>query len=132
MDVGTSIDYLLSGRHFEKWVSVPVDLIAEKLSASNWVTATYIRLLTYISSFLSWLVSTGMVEGNPLKEVQRRRDRRRKRNPRRKPLEESEILTFLDAIKNDTYCRPTSHFKHSFTIHFWHSFSIQMSEMRRP
>lgn len=33
-------------------------------------------------------------------------------------MEESEILTFLEAIKNDTYCPAASHVKHSFYYPF--------------
>jgi len=113
VDVDKSIDYLYLRKILEKWVDVPIDSIAAKLNGEDWAITTYNRRLICLNSFFCWLVDTGILEKNPVKNVCRKREKRKKKNPRRKPLEEAEIIVFLEAIKNDTYCPTASRFKHS-------------------
>lgn len=114
VEVDNSIDYLYTRRLLEKWVNVPIDQLAGKLNSEKWAAATYNRRLTYLTSFISWLVKLGIVQQNPLQDVCRRRDKGKKKNPRRKPLEEQEIIKFLNAIRNNEYCHPSSSVKHSY------------------
>lgn len=118
VDVDNSIDYLYTRRLLEKWVHVPVDLLAQKLNTEKWAATTYNRRLTYLTSFFSWLIGLGTVQRNPLQDVCKRRDKGKKKNPRRKPLDEQEIITFLNAIENNTYCHPSSTGKHSYYYPF--------------
>jgi integrase len=118
VDVDNSIDYLYTRRLLEKWVNVPVDQLAQKLNGEKWAATTYNRRLTYLTSFFSWLIGLGTVQHNPLQDVCRRRDKGKKKNPRRKPLDEQEIITFLTAIENNTYCHPSSTSKHSYYYPF--------------
>lgn len=53
-----------------------------------------------------------------MKNICKRRDKNKKKCARRKPLEENEIVTFLEAIKNDTHCPSSSRFKHSYYYAF--------------
>lgn len=78
----------------------------------------YNRRLGYLTTFFTWLVSKKVIYLNTLKDVCRKREKKRKKNSKRIHLEEREILTLLDAIKNDTYCHPFSRFKHSYYYPF--------------
>jgi integrase len=118
VDVENSIDYLYTRRMLEKWVDVPIDQVAQKLNTENWAVTTYNRRLGYLNTFFLWLLSKKVIDLNPLQDVCRKREKKRKKNPRRVPLAEKEILSFLDAIKKDTYCHPCSAFKHSFYYPF--------------
>jgi integrase len=118
VDVENSIDYLYTRRLLEKWVNVPIDQVAQKLNSENWAVTTYNRRLGYLNTFFLWLVNKRVIDLNPLQDVCRKREKKRKKNPRRIPLEESEILTFLEAIKNNTYCHPSSAIKHSYYYPF--------------
>jgi integrase len=102
----------------EKGVKIPVNLIAEKLNKEVWANTTYNRRLSYLNTFFSWLIDIGAIERNPLKNVCKKRDKNKKKCPRRKPLEENEIMKFLEAIKNDTHCPSSSRFKHSYYYPF--------------
>ena len=116
--VDDSIDYLNIRRWLEKGLETPIPSIAEKLCSENWATSTYNRRLSYLNTFFSWLVENGLIERNYLNNVCKRRDKSKKKCIRRKPLEENEIVAFLDAIKNNTYCPTSSRFKHSHYFHF--------------
>lgn len=118
VDIENSIDYLYTRRLLEKWVDVPIGQVAQKLNGENWAITTYNRRLGYLTTFFTWLVSKKVVDLNPLQDVCRKREKKRKKNPRRVPLEENEILIFLDAIKNNTYCHPCSAVKHSYYYPF--------------
>lgn len=118
VDVENSIDYLYTRRLLEKWVNVPIDQVAQKLNGENWAVTTYNRRLGYLTTFFTWLVSKKVVDLNPLQDVCRKREKKRKKNPRRIPLEEGEILIFLDTIKNNTYCHHCSAIKHSYYYPF--------------
>jgi integrase len=72
--------------------------VAQKLNGESWAITTHNRRLGYLTTFFTWLVS--------------------KRVPRRMPLEEGEILAFLEAIRNNTYCHPSSAVKHSYYYPF--------------
>lgn len=113
IDVENSIDYLYTRKLLEKWVNVPIEHIAEKLNAEDWVTTTYNRRLHYLKTFFTWLLTNGIISHNYLVDVCRKKDKEKKKNPKRRPLEVNEILEFLEAIKNDTHCPKASRFKHS-------------------
>lgn len=118
VDIENSIDYLYTRKLLEKWVNVPIDQVAQKLNAENWAVTTYNRRLGYLGTFFTWLVSKRVIDLNPLQNVCRKREKKRKKNSRRIPLEEGEILTFLETIKNNTYCHPSSAVKHSYYYPF--------------
>lgn len=118
VEVGASIDYLYTRRLLEKWINVPIDQLAQKLNGEKWAATTYNRRLTYLTSFFSWLVRLGIVQQNPVQDVCRRRDKRKKKNARRNPLEEQEIITLLSAIENDIYSHPYVTVKYSYYYPF--------------
>jgi integrase len=118
VDVANSIDYLYIRKWLEKCSKVPIHLVAEKLNNEAWATSTYNRRLSYLNTFLQWLAENGSIERNPLKNVCKRRDKNKKKCARRRPLEENEIIKFLNAIKNDDYCPSSSRYKHSHYYHF--------------
>lgn len=118
IDVDNSSDYLYIRKWLEKCYKIPILSIAEKLNEEIWATKTYNSRLSYLNTFCNWLVDSGIIERNPLKNVCKRRDKIKKKCSRREPMEESEIIKFLDAIKNNTHCPSSSGFKHSH----YHSF----------
>jgi integrase len=118
VDVDSSIDYLYIRKWLEKGVKIPVHLVAEKLNVESWANTTYNRRLSYLNTFFMWLIDSGAIERNPLKNVCKRRDKNKKKCDRRKPLEENEIVIFLEAIKNNTHCSSSSRFKHSYYYPF--------------
>lgn len=113
VDVDSSIDYLYIRKWLEKRIKAPIPSIAEKLNGENWAATTYNRRLSYLNTFFTWLVDTGTIDRNPLKGVCKKRDKTKKKCPRRIPLEESEIVAFLEAIRNDTFCSRSLRFRHS-------------------
>jgi integrase len=124
IDVENSVDYLYTRKLLEKWMDIPIDQIAGKLNGEDWATTTYNRRLHYLKTFFTWLLSNGFISQNHLIDVRRKRDKKKKKNPRRIPITEDEITTFLEAIRNDTYCPPASRFKHSY-YHPFLSFIFQ-------
>lgn len=80
VDVENSIDYLYTRRLLEKWVGVPIDQVAQKLNTENWAVTTYNRRLGYLTTFFTWLVIKKVVKQNPLQDVCRKREKKRKKN----------------------------------------------------
>jgi integrase len=117
-NIDHSIDYLGVRRVLEKYVNVPVEDIAGRISKENWCVSTYNKRLNFLSSFFSWLLDIGVIAANPLLHVNKRREKNKKKNERRIPLTEKEIFTFLEAIRQDTFCHKSSPTKHSFYYPF--------------
>jgi integrase len=113
IDIDNSNDYLYLRRVLEKWIDVPIENVAQKLNEESWSISTYNRRLTSLKLFFNWLVRTGKISTNPLFEVVRKRGGKRKKSARRTPISESAIISFLNAVKSDTYCPSNSRFKHS-------------------
>ena len=118
VDVDNSIDYLYIRKLLEKWINVPVDQLANKLNNENWAATTYNRRLVYLNSFLSWLLKANLIKVNCLQDVCKKRDKGKKKNARRIPLNEEEITRFLNAIRNDEFCHSSSFVKHSYYYPF--------------
>lgn len=119
VDVDNSKDYFHLRRALEKWVNIPIEQLPQKLNAGNWAVSTYNGRLTLLKYFFNWLMDTGVVDKHPLKDISRRRNKAKKKNPRRMPLNEKEINDLLHAIRNDTYCPVASQFKHSYYYPFF-------------
>lgn len=113
VDIDNSFDYLYTRKLLEKWRETPIIQITQKLSSEEWAASTYNRRLGYLKKFFTWLLDSKKIQHNPLLRVVRRKIKRKKKNPRRIPLNSSEIIQFLEAIKNNTYCPTASHYKHS-------------------
>lgn len=113
IDIENSFDYLYLRKVLEKWINIPIVDVAQKLNSENWAVTTYNRRLTSLKLFFNWLIGKGVLSLNPLTDVVRRRNKQKKKNPRRVPLSEKEIVVFLEAIRNDKYCPVASRYKHS-------------------
>jgi integrase len=96
-----------------KWVNQPIDHLAELPYREDWVTSTYNRRLICLNAFHSWMVGKGEITSIPLTEVSHKRKKGKKKIPRREQLTENEILTLLNAIRNDIYCPASAPVKHS-------------------
>ncbi|NLR58151.1 tyrosine-type recombinase/integrase [Chitinophaga polysaccharea] len=119
VDIENTSYYFNAKRLLEKWKDLPIDDVPEKLNSLKVAPTTYNDRLTCIRGFFAWLFKKGKIPANPLDDVKRRKKRKRLSDKRR-PLTETEILLFLDAIKNDTYCPAASQFKHSHYYPFFH------------
>lgn len=118
INIEHSIDYFGTKRVLERYVNVPIEKITGKIAVENWCVSTYNKRLHFLRSFFTWLVDTNVISSNPLLHVSRRREKKKTKKERRKPLTENEIHTFLEAIRNDTFCPKCSRFKHSFYYPF--------------
>ncbi|SEW35718.1 integrase [Chitinophaga sp. YR573] len=113
MNIDLSVDYLGIRKMLERWVNVPLEDVAAKMATEKLGATTYNRRLSFLCSFFSWLLSSGVITINPLLHVSKRRHSKKKKSDRRKPLTEDEIFIFLEAIRKNTFCHKSSPFKHS-------------------
>lgn len=113
VDVDASIQYLYTRRLLEKWSGTSISKLAGKLNAEKWAVRTYNDRLTLLKPFFTWLIDGGLASKHPLKDVRRRKNKGKRKNARRMPLDETEMVCLLNAIRNDTYCPTASRFKHS-------------------
>jgi integrase len=118
IDIDNTSYYLGVRRFLKKHKKVPLDQLPLKLNQEKWSISTYNERLSLLKNFFLWLIETDIILKNPLKGVCRKKNKRKRKNPKRMPLEENEIIQILDAVKNDTYCPPASNFKHSFYYPF--------------
>lgn len=115
VDVDNTNYYLTVRRLLQKWIGISIADIPQMLNAEKLAACTYNDRLTVLKSFLIWLLETGLIDKNPLKDVRRKRNKNKGKikNPRRLPLSEQQIAIFLKAIKEDSHCPSASRFKHS-------------------
>lgn len=118
INIDHSIDYFGVLRVLEKYIDVPLEGIAGKIAVENWSVSTYNKRLNFLRSFFAWLLDTGVIPINPLLHVSKRREKKKSKNERRKPLTEQQISAFLEAIKLDIFCHKSSPVKHSFYYPF--------------
>lgn len=118
IDVDNTSYYLGVRRFLKKHKKTPLDQLPLKLNQEKWSVSTYNERLSLLKNFFLWLIETDIVLKNPLKGVCRKKNKRKRKNPKRMPLEENEIIQLLDAVKNDTHCPSASNFKHSFYYPF--------------
>jgi integrase len=112
IDVENTTYYLYTRDLLEKWGDFKIDDVPAKLSEQNYAVSSYNDRLSCLNNFFAWLLKRAHISNNPLDEV-RRRKKKRKITEKRMPLEEQEILIFLEAIRNDTHCPKSSSNKHS-------------------
>lgn len=117
INIDHSIDYFGVRRVIERYGRISLAGVAGKIAAEKWAVTTYNKRLHILSSFFMWLVDSAVISSNPLVHVNKRKDKTKKKNERRKPLTEEEICSFLEAIRQDTFCHPSARFKHSYYIH---------------
>ncbi|CAL1517839.1 site-specific integrase [Chitinophaga sp. MM2321] len=118
IDIDNSFDYLYTRRLLEKQGNLPVDEIVICLNRDQVAPTTFNRRLGFLKSFLTWLQNKSEITYNPLADVSRRKVKKKVLD-RRKPLSEDEILSFLNAIQENTYCPSNSRFKHAHYYPFF-------------
>jgi integrase len=118
INIDNTTYYLAARRFLKKCKGIPWDQMPLKLNQEKWSVSTYNERLSLLKSFFSWLIDAEIIPKNPLKGVCRKKNKRKRKNPKRMPLEENEIIQLLEAVKHDTYCPPASNFKHSFYYPF--------------
>lgn len=119
IDVENTSYYFNAKRLLVEWSMLPIDDIPAKLHSQKFAPTTFNDRLTCLKLFFAWLAKKKKIANNPLEEVVRRK-KRRKLNDSRRPLSEDEIIQFLTAIKEDTYCPSASRFKHSYYYPFFY------------
>lgn len=112
IDVENTTYYLYTRDLLEKWGDIKIDDVPAKLSEQSYAVSSYNDRLSCLKNFFAWLLKRTHIPSNPLEEV-RRRKKKRKITEKRLPLEEQEILIFLEAIRNDIHCPKSSRYKHS-------------------
>lgn len=119
IDLENTSYYFNAKKLLEDWRTLTIDDVPEKLNSLKVAPTTYNDRLTCLRGFFAWLLKKSKIICNPLDEVSRRK-KRKKINDKRRPLSEAEILLFLQAIKEDTYCPKCSRYKHSYYYPFFH------------
>lgn len=97
---------------FTRWGKINIDDLPEKFNSQGWSASTFNSRLECLKSFFDWVLSKKRIGCNPLSEV-RRKTRKRNLSDKRRPFSEAELIRFLDTIKNNTFCPPSSSVKHS-------------------
>lgn len=118
VDIENAGDYYYIRSWLQKQVLAPVMDIAEQLDAAGWGVSTYNRRMTYLRSFLTWVKAKGGLQVNPLELVVKRKGKKRVKRIQRRPLSEKEILSILNAFKNNRFCSKFARPSHSFYYPF--------------
>jgi len=118
LDTESSIDYYGVYRVLNKYRDLPLSVVGERLIDEEWAVSTFNKRLNFLRGYFNWLVDKGDIEDNPLRLISKKREKKKKKNSRRMPLSEQEIRSFLDAIKNNTFCHKSSPVKHSYYYPF--------------
>jgi integrase len=118
INIDHSTDYYGIYKVLLRWVNIPLEAVAATMKNENWCAATYNKRLNILCSFFTWVSNSGMITRNPLSDVKRERNKKKKKCERRIPLTEEEIFDFLEAIRLDTYCHRFAPYKHSYYYPF--------------
>jgi integrase len=117
MDCEVNIDYYNVRNMLVKWGEWDEQSILVKLNAETFGARTYNSRLAILKRLSSWMVKQAIWSVNPLVDVSTKQTKKTIKADR-KPFTEDEIRLILDATKNDTFCPPSSRYKHSH----YHSF----------
>lgn len=118
LDTESSIDYYGVYRVLNKYRNLRLSAVGESLINEDWAVSTFNKRLNFLCGYFNWLVDKGDIVDNPLRLISKRREKKKKKNSRRIPLSEQEIQSFLDAIRDNTFCNKSSPVKHSFYYPF--------------
>lgn len=116
-DCNENSDYFQMRNTLRSWGEIGSQNMLLKLNKANYSAKTFNERLSMLNGFARWMVKMGKWKMNPFEEVSRRKVKRVE-HPERKPFTEEEIKRILHAIKNDTYCPPSSTCKHSLYYPF--------------
>lgn len=117
MDCDIHIDYYNIRNTIRKWGEFNQIDILKWLNKEKFAPSTYNSRLSILSSFADWLVKMKIWEDNPLQDVSKKKVSKKVKESRT-PFTQEEIVSILNAIKNDTYCPKSSQYKHSFYYPF--------------
>jgi integrase len=118
VDVSKSETYLILRGLLIKWGEQPIESLPVLLGGQNWSASTYNGRLSYFRIFTEYLINKGKIACNPLAEVKRKK-KSRNASSKREPLNDNEVLTFLDAIKTDRFVPKCSRYKHAHYYNFF-------------
>jgi integrase len=100
-----------------KWGEINPSEFLNKLNTEKYCPKTYNERLSMLNGFSRWMLKQGIWTINPFDGVSRRKVKKTEK-PEREPFTEEEIRLILDATKNDTFCPPSSRYKHSHYYSF--------------
>lgn len=117
LDCEKNVDYYHLRNTLRMWGEMYPGEMLSKLNTEKYGPKTYNGRLSILKGFSAWMVIQGIWSVNPFEGVSRRRVKKTEK-PDRTPFTEEEIRLILDAIKNDSFCPPSSRYKHSFYYPF--------------
>jgi integrase len=117
LDCDKNSDYFHLRNTLKKWGEIPNSEMLNKLNVEKYSPKTYNERLSMLNMFSIWMRSQGIWDYNPFEGVSRRKVKKTEKADR-VPFKEEEIKLILAAIKNDTFCPPSSRYKHSFYYPF--------------
>jgi integrase len=117
LDCDKNSDYFHLRGTLRKWGEINPSEFLNKLNTEKYCPKTYNERLSMLNGFSSWMLKQGIWTINPFDGVSRRKVKKTGK-PEREPFTEEEIRLILDATKNDTFCPPSSRYKHSHYYSF--------------
>ena len=117
LDCNKNSDYYHLRNTLRKWGEINPSEMLQKLNTEKYSPKTYNERLSMLNGFSSWMLKHGIWTINPFDGVSRRKVKKTEK-PEREPFTEEEIRLILDATKNDTFCPPSSRYKHSHYYSF--------------
>lgn len=117
LDCDKHSDYYHLRNTLRKWGEINPSEMLHRLNTENYSPKTYNERLSMLNGFSCWMINQEVWAFNPFDGVSRRKVKKAERQDR-VPFTEEEIQRILEAINNDSYCPPSSRYKHSFYYPF--------------
>ncbi|MCW3074506.1 MAG: hypothetical protein JWP69_1575 [Flaviaesturariibacter sp.] len=112
MDCDKDVDYNSTRNMMLRWGTFDLSEVVKHFNSETFSASTYNRRLNLLKKFFNWTTKTQITLTNPLEDVLVRKVRKTDK-PKRKPFNEEEILSILDAFKQDKFCPASANYKHS-------------------
>jgi integrase len=92
---------------FSKWGGHTIDETPKLLGDPDWAASTFNSRLDCMHAFFEWLLLEEKIPRNPLAAVQRRK-KTKDFSGKRDPMDENDLVRFLCAIRDNTFCHPST------------------------
>lgn len=110
---------LAHNQHYSKthellleWNPATPDHIARNLILLTCCASSFNRRRTHLLNFCDWLIRTGKILENPIRDVRSKKSD--KRPSTREPLSMEEMTRILEALRTNSHCSSKNAFKHSY------------------
>lgn len=112
MDCEKDNDYHSTRNMMLNWGKFDSSMVVYHFNKETFGAKTYNRRLTLLKSFFEWTTKSRLTMRNPLEDVLPKKVKNIEQ-PNRKPFTVEEIKQILESIKNNSFCSPSSNYKHS-------------------